>query len=489
MDHYATQMNQSSIPGPSQDDEPQPQLQHAELVPFDMYADPSQYAPLGPAPTAYGMETTVFDAGVAPYRLPPLMPDMMGSAAVPSFEAHFPQSQMVPEQLYDPSIPPPFEPYFPQPQMAPGALYDPSIPLPFEPYFSQPQMALGALYDLSIPLRFETYFPHPCLVATGRTGNIIKSCVKCHGMKVRCERPESVTPNPTPKPQQLPSKHAKSKVPSRKTRATSHARVATPILESEEYAIDESVAGDKAGDINADAAADVAADVNIKMSVDPPVASANDFPPDHWIEPTSDNMPLRIPTPTPVASPLSLSSASVPLTIISVHERVLALSAQVNAMNLGDQIFAARLEAMEKEFEMRISSMRAELSEVQQQVVLNVSSTDGPINMVEKLRQAHVATNPSFPAPPISNLGGTVATTQVQALGMQFLNGVYGPSVAPSASRPSGWPDPQGQTFTSGHAASISAVAGPSSAPVADQPHFDLSPPSSAPPASAAPTV
>ncbi|KAG2122218.1 hypothetical protein DEU56DRAFT_76951 [Suillus clintonianus] len=163
MDRYATEMNESSIPGPSQD-EPQPQLQHAEPVPFDMYADSSQYAPPGPAPTAHGMATAVFDAGMAQYGQPPLMPDMTGPVAVPPFAAHFPQSQMVPGPLYDHSIPPPFAPYFPQPQMAPGPLYDPSIPPPFQPYFAQPQMTPGPLYDPSIPPPFEPHFAQPQMV-------------------------------------------------------------------------------------------------------------------------------------------------------------------------------------------------------------------------------------------------------------------------------------------------------------------------------------
>ncbi|KAG2124028.1 hypothetical protein DEU56DRAFT_759812 [Suillus clintonianus] len=160
MDHYATQMSQSSIPGPSQD-EPQAQLQHAELVPFDMYADPSQYAPPGPAPTAYGMETAVFDADMLPYGLPPLMPDMMGHVDVPSFEAHFPQSQMAPGAYYDPSIPLSFELYFPQPQMAPGPLYDPSIPLRFEAYDPQPQMLPEPSHHPSAPLPMGVYLPQP----------------------------------------------------------------------------------------------------------------------------------------------------------------------------------------------------------------------------------------------------------------------------------------------------------------------------------------
>ncbi|KAG2129024.1 hypothetical protein DEU56DRAFT_903007 [Suillus clintonianus] len=180
MDHYATQMSQSSIPGPSQD-EPQPQPQRAEPVPFDIYADPSQYAPPGPAPTAHGMETAVVDAGMGQYGQPPLMPDMTGHVAVPPFAAHFPQPQMAPgplyyhppfapyfpqpqmapEPLYNPFIPPPFVPCFPQPQMAPGPLHDPSIPPPNVPCFPQPQMAPGPLHDPSIPPPNVPCFPQP----------------------------------------------------------------------------------------------------------------------------------------------------------------------------------------------------------------------------------------------------------------------------------------------------------------------------------------
>ncbi|KAG2145757.1 hypothetical protein DEU56DRAFT_180723 [Suillus clintonianus] len=135
MDHYATQMGQISILGLSQD-EPrlQPQPQRAELVPFDMYAHPSQYAPLVPAPTAYGMATTVFSASMAQCGQPSPMPHMMGPADVPPpFASSFTQPPMIPGLPYGRSIPPPSTIYFPQPQMVPGSSYGHYIP-PYQSY-------------------------------------------------------------------------------------------------------------------------------------------------------------------------------------------------------------------------------------------------------------------------------------------------------------------------------------------------------------------
>ncbi|KAG1816499.1 uncharacterized protein BJ212DRAFT_1480941 [Suillus subaureus] len=270
-------------------------------------------------------------------------------------------------------------------------------------------------------------------------------------MKVQCDQPVSVNVNVPAKAQQPPTKHARSKAPSRKTRVTSCACPAAPILESEEEALNVSVTSNEASDIKADVtsveASGIKVDVTSDIKADPPVASEDDFPPDHWIEPTSDNMPLCIPSPTPVTNHISLPSASV------------------NAMDLGNEIVLARVDAMEKDFEMYISSMHVEVSGVQHQLAITVLSIDGLVNMVKKLQQAHAATNPLFPAPLISNLGATMATTQVQAMGMQYLNGIYGPS---------------GNTFTSGQATSISALAGPSSTPAGVGPHFDMLSPTSA---------
>ncbi|KAG2367551.1 hypothetical protein BDR07DRAFT_1478905 [Suillus spraguei] len=123
---------------------------------------------------------------------------------------------------------------------------------------------------------------------------------------------------------------------------------------------------------------------------------------------------------------------------------MLALTAQVTAMQMANQVVKARMNVMELEFKSHISAMRAELSNMQ---------------------------NPSFLPPMISHGNESSAT----AFGIRYLNGVFGPSVAPIppsvgmgqtlVSCPSACPDMQGSTFTSGQASSASAHAGPSSAP------------------------
>ncbi|KAG1779890.1 hypothetical protein EV702DRAFT_1194642 [Suillus placidus] len=95
-----------------------------------------------------------------------------------------------------------------------------------------------------------------------------------------------------------------------------------------------------------------------------------------------------------------------------------------------------------------------------------------------------IVPNLSFLPPTMGPSHGSSAT----AMGMRYLNGVFGPSVTPntdsvnigrpSVSRPFGRPDAQGSTFTSGQESSGSAQAGPSSAPAFPS-HFTATSPAS----------
>ncbi|KAG1794830.1 uncharacterized protein HD556DRAFT_1442615 [Suillus plorans] len=330
-----------------------------------------------------------------------------------------------------------------------------------------------------------------CLVVVGRKGQAIKSCAKCHFMKVRCERPMSVdtrgpatmrAPKSHPRPKAAPA--SKSKAQSRTTRATSRARPPTPMVESEDSVEDPEVSGHDDADMDLVTDAEQHTDIPTEMSaeaadqimVDQPgaIASADDFPHDHWLENT-DDLPVPHVPPTRVADAVSLPSAPPAPTIL---ERVLALTAQVNAMQTADDNALARVNAMEHDFDARISSMRAELSAVQLDVGTTVTLVNGLVGLVEKLRQERVLANPSFPPPMVSHGNDSTAT----AFGMRYLNGVFGPSIAPiplsvgvgqtSASRSFGRPDMQGSTSISGNLSSASAHAGPLSAPAPGGSHF-----------------
>ncbi|KAG1899438.1 uncharacterized protein F5891DRAFT_1189890 [Suillus fuscotomentosus] len=203
-------------------------------------------------------------------------------------------------------------------------------------------------------------------------------------------------------------------------------------------------------------------DIATKMSVEPDdeimvdqpgaMASVDDFPANHWVEPVGD-MPIPIPPPTPAAEPLSLPLAPSSSTIL---ERVLALTTQVTAMQMAEENANARVNVMEQEFEARISSMRAELSSMQLDVGTMVTLVNGLVGLVEKLWQERVLANPSFPPPMISHGNESSATT----FGMRYLNGVFSPLVTPmpfsvgvsqtSVSCPPRRPDTQGTTFPSG---------------------------------------
>ncbi|KAG1787533.1 uncharacterized protein HD556DRAFT_1312719 [Suillus plorans] len=301
-----------------------------------------------------------------------------------------------------------------------------------------------------------------CLVVVGRKGQAIKSYAKCHFMKVWCNRPVSVDTRGPPMTQEVPKSRprskaalaSKSKARSRTTRATSHVRPPTPILESEDAIEDTEASMDDATDTeqHTDVATEKSVDPD-QIMVDQPIviASIDDFPADHWLENTDVPIPVPIPPTTPAADLVSLPSATSSPMIL---ERMLALPLRVNAM--------------EQEFDARISLMRADLSSMQLDVGATVTLVNGLVGLVEKLQQERVLANPLFPPPMISHGNDTSAT----AFGMRYLNGVFGPSVAPipisvgvgqmSVSCPSGRPDTQGGTFTSGSVSSALAHAGPS---------------------------
>ncbi|KAG1801758.1 hypothetical protein EV424DRAFT_1545390 [Suillus variegatus] len=322
----------------------------------------------------------------------------------------------------------------------------------------------------------------PCQVVVGRKGQAIKSCAKCHYMKVRCNQPVSVDtrgpPTTREAPKSLPRAKAapasKSKAQSRTTRATSRIRPPTPIVESEDASEDTeaSVSSDDDAEMDDGTDAEQHTDVTMEKSADPDhimvdqpiiIASADDFPADHWLE--TDDVPIPIPSPTPAADPLSLPSATSAPTIL---ERVLALTTQVTAMQMADKNAVARVNAMEREFDARISSMHAELSAMQLDVGATVTLVNGLVGLVEKLRQERVLPNPSFALPMIGQGNDTLAT----AFSMRYLNGVFGPSVVPipvsvgvgqtSVSCLPGRLNTQGSTFTSGSVSSALAHAGPS---------------------------
>ncbi|KAG1889742.1 uncharacterized protein F5891DRAFT_1198405 [Suillus fuscotomentosus] len=211
-----------------------------------------------------------------------------------------------------------------------------------------------------------------------------------------------------------------------------------------------------------DTSAEWHTDIATKMSVEPDdeimvdqpgaMASVDDFPANHWVEPVGD-MPIPIPPPTPAAEPLSLPLAPSSSTIL---EHVLALTTQVTAMQMAEENANARVNVMEQDFEARISSMCAELSSMQLDVGTMVTLVNGLVGLVEKLWQERVLANPSFPPPMISHGNESSATT----FGMRYLNGVFSPLVTPmpfsvgvsqtSVSCPPRRPDMQGTTFPSG---------------------------------------
>ncbi|KAG2130434.1 uncharacterized protein EDB93DRAFT_1255920 [Suillus bovinus] len=210
-------------------------------------------------------------------------------------------------------------------------------------------------------------------------------------------------------------------------------------------------------------------DIATKMVIEPEVkdqhtagqsgaiALVDDFPADHWQKETN-----VIPLPIYPAMPATDRPSSTPAPS-NTHEHVLALAAQVTAMEMANRNAVARVNAMEQDFNSRISSMRLKLLVMQ----LNHG----------REASAEVIPNPLF-QPPTMSYGNSSSAT---VFGMRYLNSIFGPLVPPipqsanigqqSAYGPSACLDIQGTTFTSGQASSASKLAGPSSTPAAVGPH------------------
>ncbi|KAG2050208.1 hypothetical protein BDR06DRAFT_974596 [Suillus hirtellus] len=298
--------------------------------------------------------------------------------------------------------------------------------------------------DEEYTLLYNRCIGESCFIVVGRKGQAIKSCTKCHFMKA---------PKSHPWPKAAPA--FKSKAQSRTTRATSHVHPPTPMVESKDSVEDPeaSVTGHDNAEMDLVTDAEQHTDITTKMLAkatnqimnDQPgaIASADDFPHDHWLENTH-NLPICHVPPTHVADTISLPLAPSAPTIL---DHVLALIAQVNVMQTANDNTFTRVNGMEHDFDTHISSMHAELSAVQLDVSTTITLVNGLVSLVKKLRQECVLANPSFPPPMVSHGNDSTAT----AFSMRYLNGVFGPFIAPmplsvgvsqtSASRSFGHPD------------------------------------------------
>ncbi|KAG1767884.1 hypothetical protein EV702DRAFT_1203543 [Suillus placidus] len=312
----------------------------------------------------------------------------------------------------------------------------------------------------------------PCLVVIGRKGQVIKSCGKCYHMKVRCDQPTSVdddSPAPTEQvrascPRSKAPPATKSRARSRATRATSRAHQPTPAMDSEDTMEDtnDAVAAHEDIDMSHEADneqhIDIAAVAPKEPEVEQPavIASAEDITAQNLQE---DAIPIPPPSPAlPIPPP-------PPATKPTTHKCLVALTAQVAAMEMADHVALARVDAMELDFDSCICSMRAELSAMQFDVSATVTLVNGLLNMVKKLQQERSVPNPSF-LPPTMGPSHVTPNTDSVDVGQSLV------------SYPFSRPDVQGSTFTSGQESSGSAQAGPSSAPAFPS-HFTAASPAS----------
>ncbi|KAG2030265.1 hypothetical protein BDR03DRAFT_987196 [Suillus americanus] len=269
-----------------------------------------------------------------------------------------------------------------------------------------------------------------CLIAVGHTGQIVKSCIKCYNMKVKCKHPDDKLPATTgpvraSHPRSRAGPASKSKPQPRTTRAASCAHQPTPVVESE-HAMEDSDVADQDIDMshaaNTEQETDVAAVTSTEpVNQAPAIVSANDFTPKHWQEPAD---PISIPPPPSPPAPIDPPTSSAEL---SIHNRVVAVTAQVAAMTMANRNALARVDVMERDFDARISSMRAEFLALQLDFSATVTLVNDLVIVVKNLWQKYAILNPWF-LPPVMTLGhGSSAT----AMGMQYTTGVYGPSLAP----------------------------------------------------------
>ncbi|KAG2075571.1 hypothetical protein BDR04DRAFT_1114741 [Suillus decipiens] len=254
----------------------------------------------------------------------------------------------------------------------------------------------------------------PCLIAVGCTGQIVKSCIKCYNMKVKCERPDDKLPAMTGLvrascPWSRAGPAFKSMPQPRTTRATSCACQPTPVVESEDAMEDSDVANqdiDMSHAANTKQETDVAAVTSSEpVNQAPAIMSANDFTPEHWQEPAD---PISIPPPPSPPASIDPPTSS---TELSIHDCVVALTAQVAAITMADHN----------------ALTRAEFSALQLDFSGTVTLVNDLLNIVENLWQKYAILNSSFPPLVMTLSHGSSAT----AMGMQYTTGVYGPSLAP----------------------------------------------------------
>ncbi|KAG2070124.1 hypothetical protein BDR04DRAFT_1155924 [Suillus decipiens] len=149
---------------------------------------------------------------------------------------------------------------------------------------------------------------HKCVVTYGVRGLPVKACGRCFTLKVKCEQPIADTA-PTDHvrvshPQLKATPVLKSKLASRMTRGTSRACPLMPVVESEDAMDDADVAVAAHEDVemsheaNAKWPTHIAAMTPMEPKVDHPaaIASADDFPADHWQE---DPNTVFMPPPSP----------------------------------------------------------------------------------------------------------------------------------------------------------------------------------------------
>ncbi|KAG2069946.1 hypothetical protein BDR04DRAFT_1118759 [Suillus decipiens] len=257
-----------------------------------------------------------------------------------------------------------------------------------------------------------------------------------------------------------------------------------PVVESKDAMNDADVAIAAPEDIemshgaNAKQPIHIAAMTSMEPEVDQlaVIASADDFPTDHWQE-DPDTIVMPPPFPPYFPSPLShLTKPNILDAESTVHDQVIALAAQVVVMEVADRDVTARVNAMHLNFDTCISALWAEFLLMKADLDTTVILIDGILNMVETLQQDHSAPNPSF-LPPMADPNIASSAT---ILGRRYLNSVCNPSLAfstnsvgiteASASHPFGCPDAQGTTFTSGQVTAKPVHAGPSSVSVLDGP-------------------
>ncbi|KAG2072131.1 hypothetical protein BDR04DRAFT_1153633 [Suillus decipiens] len=167
---------------------------------------------------------------------------------------------------------------------------------------------------------------HKCVVIYGIRGLPVKACSRCFTLKSKV------------------ALVSKSKLASRMTRVTFRACPLTPVVESQDAMDDADVAVATHEDIEMSHEADaewpthIAAMTPMEPEINHPaaIASADDFPADNWQE-DPDTIVVPLPSPPCFLSPLPHLTEPTILDVESmVHNWVVALAAQVAAMEVAD---------------------------------------------------------------------------------------------------------------------------------------------------------